>query len=246
MIPKIIHFCWFSNDPYPPKIKDCINSWEKYLKGYEIWLWNFNRFPRGKSKWVDQAFDSKKYAFAADYIRAYALYNYGGIYLDSDVELLANFDNFLHLPYFLGLENDTERIEAAVMGSEAGNEIFQKLLHYYDNRDFILPNGTFDNRPMPSIIVDIINKTGNKHIIDKITDFDYSLEIINIFTPDFFSPIHILSMEYEPSPNTISIHHFAGSWLPRTHRWKKRVQQLLGPKITKHIQKTKALLKDIF
>ena len=90
MIPKIIHLCWFSNDAYPKVISKCLATWDKYLKGYEIMLWNFDRFPKGKSKWVDEAFENKKYAFAADYIRAYALYNYGGIYLDSDVEVLKN------------------------------------------------------------------------------------------------------------------------------------------------------------
>ena len=85
MIPKIIHYCWLSNDPYPAKIQHCINSWKKKLPGYEIKLWNLQNFPLEKSEWVKQAFEAKKYAFAADYIRCYALYTYGGIYLDSDV-----------------------------------------------------------------------------------------------------------------------------------------------------------------
>ena len=99
MIPKIIHFCWLSDDPYPKKIQFCLDTWKKKLPDYEIMLWDFNRFPKDKSVWVSEAFDARKYAFAADYIRFYALYNYGGIYLDSDVEVIKNFDDFLHLPY---------------------------------------------------------------------------------------------------------------------------------------------------
>ena len=87
MIPKIIHYCWLSNDPIPAKLKKCMDSWKKQLPDYEFMLWNFDRFAKDRSVWVSQAFDSRKYAFAADYIRLYALYNYGGIYLDMDVDI---------------------------------------------------------------------------------------------------------------------------------------------------------------
>ena len=87
MISKIIHYCWLSNDPIPADLQKCMESWKKYLPDYEFMLWNFERFPKSQSKWVSDAFDNKKYAFAADYIRLYALYNYGGIYLDMDVEI---------------------------------------------------------------------------------------------------------------------------------------------------------------
>ena len=129
MIPKTIHFCWLSSDPYPEKIQHCINSWKRFLPDYEFVHWNFDRFPRGKSLWVDQAFDSHKYAYAADYIRLYALYNYGGIYLDTDVEVLKSFDDLLSLPYFIGQEPSETGIEAAVLGFEKGN----KLIHMKGN-----------------------------------------------------------------------------------------------------------------
>ena len=112
MIPKIIHLCWLSNENYPTKIKQCIKSWEKYLPEYKIMLWDTKRFNLEESIWVKQAFEKKKYAFAADYIRFYALYNYGGIYLDSDVEILKSFDNLLQYPYFMGAEK-AGTIEAA-------------------------------------------------------------------------------------------------------------------------------------
>lgn len=99
MIPKIIHLCWLSGDPYPPKIQKCLESWKKFLPEYEVMLWDGNRFDLNSSSWVAQAF-AKKYAFAADYIRMYALYHYGGIYLDSDVEVLKSFDELLTLPLF--------------------------------------------------------------------------------------------------------------------------------------------------
>ena len=104
MIPKIIHLCWLSGDPYPPKIAKCLKTWEKFLPDYEVVLWDTQRFDLNSSLWVKQAFEKKKYAFAADYIRFYALFHIGGIYLDSDVEVLKSFDDLLDLPYFIGAE----------------------------------------------------------------------------------------------------------------------------------------------
>lgn len=97
MIPKIIHYCWLSGDMYPDKIKKCINSWKKIMPDYEIMIWDLSRFDINSIVWTKQAYEKKKYAFASDYIRFYALYNYGGIYLDSDVEILRSFNDFLNL-----------------------------------------------------------------------------------------------------------------------------------------------------
>ena len=108
MIPKIIHYCWLSDDPIPGKLQRCMDSWKRALPDYEVVRWNFERFPRGTSKWVDEAFENKKFAFAADYIRLFALYNYGGIYLDMDVEVVKPFDPFLQLDTMLCFENSKD------------------------------------------------------------------------------------------------------------------------------------------
>src|SRR5574344_1400117 len=102
MIPQIIHYCWLSNDPYPAELVGYMETWKKMLPDYEFILWNFDRFDISSSIWVKEAFNAKKYAFAADYIRCYALYNYGGIYLDMDVEVIKPFDDLLSKKYFLG------------------------------------------------------------------------------------------------------------------------------------------------
>ena len=242
MIPKVIHFCWLSNDEYPKKIAKCLKSWDKHLKDYEIRLWDFNRFPRGKSKWVDQAFDNKKYAFAADFIRAYALYHEGGIYLDSDVEVLNNFDEFLHLPYILGQESDSGKIEAAVMGSEPGNEIFGELLKHYEDREFINSKGETDELPLPTILSDIVSRYGERRIIGSTAEFDNNDGRLNVFKSEFFSPIHIVNLKLETTANTVAIHHFAGTWTSPQNRFKKKMQKIVGPNITTGIQKLKALV----
>lgn len=155
MIPKIIHFCWMSGDPYPKKIQKCIDSWHRCLPDYEIVLWDSKRFDVNSSIWVKEAYEHKKYAFCADYIRLYALYNYGGIYLDSDVEVLKSYDELLHLPYFIGLES-SGHIEAATIGAEKHNEFLGKVLEYYQNRHFVKPDGSLDIMIMPKVIDDVI------------------------------------------------------------------------------------------
>ena len=99
MIPKVIHYCWLSGDPIPEKLQRCMDSWKKFLPDYEFVLWDLERFDIKTSQWVKEAFEARKYAFAADYIRLYAVYNYGGIYMDMDVEVVRPFDDLLASPY---------------------------------------------------------------------------------------------------------------------------------------------------
>ena len=106
MIPKVIHYCWLSGDPIPEKLQRCMDSWKKFLPDYEFVLWDLERFDIKTSQWVKEAFEARKYAFAADYIRLYAVYNYGGIYMDMDVEVVRPFDDLLASPYILGLESE--------------------------------------------------------------------------------------------------------------------------------------------
>ena len=162
MIPKQIHLCWLSGDPYPAKIEKCLASWKKFLPDYEVVLWDTKRFDLDAVPWVKQAFEAKKYAFAADYIRFYALYNYGGIYLDSDVEVLRSFDPLLDLPYFAGAET-AGTIEAAVLGAEKGCDWIKQCLDYYEGRSFIREDGSYDIRMLPEIMQEQIPKL--KHIM---------------------------------------------------------------------------------
>ena len=120
MIPKTIHYCWLSNDPVPQKLQDCMATWKAKLPDYEFVLWNFDRFDINSSLWVKQAFEAKKYAFAADYIRLFAVYNYGGFYLDMDMEVLRSFNNLINNKIALAYENDNESIEAGCFGAEKG------------------------------------------------------------------------------------------------------------------------------
>lgn len=215
MIPKIIHYCWLSSNPYPDNIKRCIESWHRVLTDYDLVLWNYTKFHRGQSQWVDQAFDSHKYAFAADYLRLYALYNYGGIYLDSDVEVLKSYDDLLDLPYFIGQEKTPSGIEAATMGFEKGSSFIKGILDWYENRDFVNEQGVEEILPLPFRIRKYIASKYDYHVISSKEEFIQSPHIINVFTPDFFSPQRYDTKEIELTKNTISIHRFAGSWVQK-------------------------------
>lgn len=212
MIPRKIHYCWLSQDPFPASIQRCIDSWHRVLPDYELVLWNFDRFPRGKSQWVDQAFDHHRYAFAADYIRAYALYHEGGIYLDSDVEVLRPFDDLLGLPYFMGKESTEAGIEAATMGFHAHHPLMKALLDYYDQRPFVKADGSFDEHPMPFLFRMCIASMFRYHEIASPSEFNPSPEVINILPVDYFSPKDWRSLQVNATPRTYSIHHFAASW----------------------------------
>lgn len=214
MIPKIIHFCWMSGDAYPEKIQKCIDSWKRVLPDYEIRLWDTHRFDIEQSAWVKEAFEAKKYAFCADYIRLYALYNYGGIYLDSDVEVVKSYNDLLHLPYFIGYESK-QYFEAATIGAEPKNPFIGKLLEYYKDRHFIGPDGQMDIVVMPSVMMNVTDGIYKRKVIGRIEDFDYEPDVINVFEYDWFSPIDSMGKRYvlRQTENTYSIHHFASAWV---------------------------------
>lgn len=218
MIPKRIHYCWLSDDPYPKKIQHCLNSWEKVIPDYEFVLWDRKRINIDEIPWVKEAYEAKMYAFAADYIRLYALYNYGGIYLDSDVEVLKRFDNLLHLPYFIGGESFDDRVECAAFGAEKGASWIKDCLDYYTDRHFIKSDGSMDKVVMPSVVNDIVTPKYSLNKIYKIEDFNYGKSVFNIFPNDWFcANVHISPNDIGPtyivSNQTYCVHHFANSWV---------------------------------
>lgn len=214
MIPKKIHLCWLSGDPYPAKIAKCLDSWKRHLPDYEVVLWDTERFDMEAVPWVKEAFEAKKYAFAADYIRFYALYHHGGIYLDSDVEVLRSFDPLLELPYFAGAET-AGTIEAAVLGAEKGCDWIGHCLGYYQGRHFRREDGTYDIRMLPEIMQERIPE------LRPIARVEGGLEALKqkdpaeavwILPPDYFSPKVFDSRRVMLTPDTYAIHHYQNSW----------------------------------
>lgn len=235
MIPKVIHYCWLSNDPLPEKLQMCIASWKKHLPDYKIIKWDLHRFPLDKSIWVKEAFENKKYAFAADYIRLYALATEGGIYLDSDVEVLKSFEDLLQFPYFVCVENSPQGIEAATIGAEKGTVWICKTLEYYRHKHFVESNGTFNTAVLPSILKKSIENNFTVKFINNPSEFNDNKKMVCILPSDYFSPKNYVTKKINITKNTYSIHHFAGSWQPM---WKKIILRIWVPLSVKFPQFT--------
>lgn len=219
MIPKIIHYCWLSDDPIPLHLRQYMDSWKRVLPDYEIIKWDFNRFDKNSSVWVSEAFDNKKYAFAADYIRLYALYTMGGIYLDSDVEVIKSFNPFLQSDHMIGWEVNDYGFQAAIIGAEKNAKWVKTCLDYYKNRHFIKPDGTFDIKVLPTILYDVLKEKGYQiQTVDK--NFKLTNNTLNIYPEEFFSPKSYRDLKIYKTNNTVAIHHFAGSWKTKEERKK--------------------------
>ncbi len=208
MIPKIIHYCWFGGNPLPEETKRYIESWKKYCPDYEIKEWNEKNFDVNSNTYVREAYENKKWAFITDYVRLYALYNEGGLYMDTDVELIKSPDSFLSCTAFSGFEDETH-IPTALMGSENHGEWVGYLLSYYDDRHFVKPDGTFDNT---TNVITITNMTKEKYNIELNNTYQNIEGILTMYPKDYFCPKSYETGNIALTDNTVSIHHFNGSW----------------------------------
>lgn len=230
MIPKIIHYCWLSDDPIPEVLQKYMDTWKEHLSDYEFMLWNFDRFDKGSSAWVREAFEKRKYAFAADYIRLYAVYHYGGIYLDMDVEVVKTLDPLLNKNAILGRE--TQRgIEGGVFGAEKGAEWLKECLDYYRDRPFVGFDGALDMRPLPEIMYEVLNE---KYICTG---------ILELYPVDFLTAKSYETGKIICTDNTYTIHHFAGSWHGMKHRLYRTVKKIFGSWIASRLS---AIYKKAF
>lgn len=257
MIPKIIHYCWLSNDPIPEKLQEYMASWKKYLPDYEFMKWDFNRFPKESCPWVSEAFDAKKYAFAADYIRIYALYKYGGIYLDMDVEVVKSFDDLLKFPYFLCYEYDHGGPEVAAFGSMEGCEWMRVWLDYYKNKHFVDDKGLVKSdslTPLPLIFNTWLPNHGyhfeNIQNPSQIKDNSQpnDQETICLLPADFFSPKSGTDGQIYRTARTYSIHHFAGTWTPKRYKIEASIWKFFGlrpRRLLWHLERVATYLKYV-
>ena len=213
MIPKIIHYCWFGRNPLPTSAQKCIDSWRKFLPEYEIKEWNEDNFDVNMIPYTQQAYEAKKYAFAADYIRLYALYNFGGIYLDADVLVYKSFDELLSLPYFIGCDQ-IRAFEAAVIGAEKECSWIKDIFDTYQGKHFIKEDGSLDIMELPVRFHHILTELNYKFIkISGIREFDkYYTEgnKIIVFSGDFFNSRN--AVEVRQTKKSFCAHNYAGSW----------------------------------
>lgn len=209
MIPKVIHYCWFGKGKKPELAIRCIDSWKKVLPEYEIVEWNEDNFDLNLYPYVKEAYDNRKFAFVTDVVRLYALYNYGGIYMDTDVEVLLPLDDFLHHHAFSGFEDD-ENIPTGIMASEKGGKWAKINLDYYNDKHFILEDGSLDLTTNVQTITKIMLPYGLQRN-NTYQDFE---NLITFYPKDYFCPKSHVDLKLRLTNNSHTIHHFAGSWIP--------------------------------
>lgn len=231
MIPKIIHYCWFGGNPLPSETQKYIESWKKYCPDYEIKEWNEKNFDINSNIYVKEAYENKKWAFITDYVRLYALYHDGGIYMDTDVELLKNPDEFLKHTAFSGFENE-KYIPTALMASEKHGEWVKYLLSYYDNRHFIKPDGTLDTT---TNVITITNMTKSKYHINLDNTYQDVGGIFTIYPNDYFCPKSYKTGEITLTKNTVCIHHFNSSWHGNAERLREQKKKYYYQKYDKAV-----------
>ena len=224
MIPKKIHYCWFGRGPMPELALKCLNSWKVNLPDYELIVWNEDSFDITTNQYVKEAYESRKFAFVTDYVRLYALYHYGGIYMDTDVEVLKPLDNFLNHKAFTGCEDDMMCV-TGTMGAEKEHSWIGDLLSGYENRKFLLPDGSFDKTPNTKVITNLtISKYGwiprNKYQVLK--------NGIHIYPFDVFCAKQWRTGKITITHNTHTIHHFSASWHSKSDKLKQKISSLIG------------------
>lgn len=243
MIPKIIHYCWFGGKELPEEAKRCIESWKKFLPDYEIKEWNESNFDISQNQYVREAYESRKFAFVTDYVRLYALAKEGGVYMDTDVEVLKSYNPFLHHTAFSGFENNNY-VPTGMMASEKGGRWVSDLLAGYADRRFIKEDGTFDMTTNTFTITEYMKKKG---LICNNTYQDFP-GLVTLYPADYFCPKDHTTGIIELTDNSVCIHHFAASWIPhntwgwRRHQFKVFATKFLGPRVVSYCCKFYQLL----
>lgn len=249
MIPKIIHYCWFGRGEMPKLVQRCMASWHQFMPDWTYMCWNEDNFDVASAPiYVQQAYEVRKYAFVSDYVRLWALEQYGGVYLDTDVEVIRSFDSLLNNQAFIGFEESKVHLPGTcVMGSIAKGEWIQTMLKVYDGISFIKPDGTFDfttnvcrlGNAMKTLG---LNPNGQEQLLIGLTS---GQSIVHIYPFDYFSPLTSTRV-LRVSKNTYGIHHFAGSWYEYTRkelikRW--ICHHILGCNLTDKIVQAKRKVK---
>lgn len=245
MIPKIIHYCWFGGNPIPKSAKKCIESWIKNCPDYEIIEWNESNFDFDLYPYAKEAALAKKWAFVTDVVRLYALYNYGGIYMDSDVEVLQPLDKILKYKAVSGFQ-DNNHVPTGMMASEKGHAFIKELLDEYNDLHFIKQDGSYD---VTTNCVRITNAC-LKHGL-KLNNELQEIEGFTFFPLDYFCAKDAITGKVTITKNTLTIHHFAGSWTTasnqrntKIHRWVIRVfGERIGTSVYSAIRKIKKQLR---
>jgi hypothetical protein len=224
MIPKTIHYCWFGGNPLPDEYKKYMESWRKFCPDYEIIEWNESNYNVSKCKYMQDAHSAGKWAFVSDYARLDIIYEHGGIYLDTDVELIKNLDGLLTNEAFMGIENKKYAALGLGFGAVKGHETIKELRDYYEKLTFMKDDGV--TGPMHQ--TKLLRGKGLKPRSRKIQN----VAGIRIYPPEYFAPKPYTTLKTKITPNTHSIHHYTLSWFAdyqrKRHNFKLKWAERLG------------------
>lgn len=224
MIPKIIHYCWFGRNPLPQSAEECIASWKKFLPDYEIKEWNEDNFDVNITTYTSEAYKARKFAFVSDFARFWILYNYGGLYFDTDVEILKPLDDIISRGGFMGMEKVEgstfdEFEEGTVLvapglglGVEKGNVLYKEILDIYNEKHHIGWNGKHTGTVVTTTTNILLKKTRLEK--DKIAEIDG----IFIYPDEYFDPMNFYTKEITITENTRTIHKYATTWATKNTR----------------------------
>lgn len=221
MIPKVIHYCWFGRNPLPQDAQKCIASWRKFFPDYEIKEWNEDNFDVNCISYTREAYAAKKYAFVSDYARFKVLYEQGGLYFDTDVEVIKPMDDIIERGAFMGIEVVAPGLG---LGCNPGLGLYQSVLARYEKLHFLLDDGSFNSFAVVRITTEALLNAGLKPVngIQNVAD-------IWIYPQDYFNPLDDATGRLNITANTRSIHWYSKTWLPTSplrtkftrlcHRW---------------------------
>ena len=218
-IPKVIHYCWFGRNPLPESALKCIKSWKKKCSHYRIVEWNEDNFDVSVNLYCRQAYENKKWAFVTDFARLWILYNYGGLYFDTDVKVIKSFDDMLDNQCFLGIEKSTRNIQVNTgvgMGCEKGNPVVKALMDSYADIPFII-DGKQDITTCTVRNTAVLEKFGYKN-----EDVLQKLDSVTVYPSEFFSPMEMESGMIRKTKNTHSIHLYSLSWTSKENQERRK------------------------
>lgn len=262
MIPKIIHYCWFGRNPLPESAQKCIASWRKFFPDYEIWQWsekeleassNLNDnlylncqydklmgFDVNSILYTREAYEAKKYAFVSDYARFWILYKYGGLYFDTDVEVIKSMNDIIERGPFMGIEligaNGMPQVNPGLgLGVESQNTFYQKVLDYYNEQSFLNEDGTLNQTTVVTRVTGVLTEAGLQA-----TPTMQQVGDIWIYPSDFFNPLDGLTGKLKTNAHTRSIHWYMNSWNDTSscRQWLSRIShRVFGLRLHNLIEK---------
>ena len=222
MIPKIIHYCWFGRGEKPELAKKCIASWRKSCPDFEIREWNEGNCDYLSIPFMAEAYAAKKYAFVSDVMRLIVLEQYGGVYFDTDVEVLRDITPLLNDEGFIGFENDRYVNSGQAMAMVAHQPVVQVMIEEYKKLHFVKPDGSITPVGCPHLNTDVLERFGLER-----NGQEQVVAGIHVYPADWFNPLDSTTGKLNKTPNTYSIHWYSMSWLPKRVRLKAKLGRIL-------------------